>query len=139
MPWTSGVVSCLDGKSISILRFCDSFLTTSTTTGANKVMVMEQLSRFVSPMIETGARTNTFRGKKKQVDGVVLSERERVDIPCGPDDYNLFNYLSYSLYSPLYLAGPIITYNDFIAQVCQSQPAATLVDLLFRYATRFRA
>jgi len=32
-------------------------------------------------------------------------------------DYNFFNYLIYLLYVPLYLAGPIITFNDFIYQV----------------------
>lgn len=55
--------------------------------------------------------------KKKQTDGVVLSERERVDTPCGREDYNFFTYLAYALYSPLYLAGPIMTFNDYVAQV----------------------
>ncbi|KAL6613498.1 MBOAT-domain-containing protein [Neocallimastix californiae] len=32
-------------------------------------------------------------------------------------DYNFFNYLIYLLYVPLYLAGPIITFNDFIYQI----------------------
>jgi protein-cysteine N-palmitoyltransferase HHAT len=78
---------------------------------------MVLLSRFVSLLRDYHTKANGYRAKKKQVDGVVLSERERINIPCGQDDYSLFNYLAYALYSPLYLAGPIITYNDFIAQV----------------------
>ena len=31
-------------------------------------------------------------------------------------DFNFRNYVSYALYAPLYLAGPILTFNDFIAQ-----------------------
>jgi hypothetical protein len=33
------------------------------------------------------------------------------------DQYNLVTYLAYILYAPLYLAGPIITYNAFASQV----------------------
>lgn len=32
-----------------------------------------------------------------------------------PDSYSLLNYLTYIVYWPLYMAGPIITYDDFIA------------------------
>lgn len=31
-------------------------------------------------------------------------------------DYTFKNYLAYALYSPLYLAGPILTFNDYISQ-----------------------
>ncbi|KAJ4365534.1 glycerol transporter [Neocucurbitaria cava] len=32
------------------------------------------------------------------------------------NDYTFRNYLAYTLYSPLYLAGPIVTFNDYISQ-----------------------
>lgn len=33
-----------------------------------------------------------------------------------PSDFTFVNYLAYVLYSPLYLAGPIINFNDYISQ-----------------------
>jgi D-alanyl-lipoteichoic acid acyltransferase DltB (MBOAT superfamily) len=30
------------------------------------------------------------------------------------DDYNLLNFISYTLYAPLYMAGPIITFDSFM-------------------------
>ncbi|BEI85833.1 hypothetical protein CcaverHIS002_0601200 [Cutaneotrichosporon cavernicola] len=32
-------------------------------------------------------------------------------------DYSLVNYLAYTLYPPLYIAGPIMTFNDFVWQL----------------------
>jgi protein-cysteine N-palmitoyltransferase HHAT len=31
--------------------------------------------------------------------------------------YSFINYLAYTLYAPLYIAGPIMTFNDFYWQV----------------------
>ena len=31
--------------------------------------------------------------------------------------YGFVNYLTYILYAPLYIAGPIMTFNDFMWQV----------------------
>jgi len=31
--------------------------------------------------------------------------------------YTFMNYLAYTLYAPLYIAGPIMTFNDFYWQV----------------------
>ena len=55
--------------------------------------------------------------QKKHKDPVHMSERDRVNTPANMEDYSLLNYISYTLYTPLYLAGPIITFNDFIHQV----------------------
>jgi D-alanyl-lipoteichoic acid acyltransferase DltB (MBOAT superfamily) len=55
--------------------------------------------------------------KKKNADPYHMNERDRIDTPAKPDEYNLLNYLAYVLYTPLYLAGPILTFNDFIHQV----------------------
>ncbi len=59
---------------------------------------------------------SAHRQKKKQLDPANLSERDRISLPAKPSDYSFRNYLSYTLYTPLYLAGPIITFNDFISQ-----------------------
>ncbi|CAG8557476.1 18681_t:CDS:10 [Dentiscutata erythropus] len=59
-----------------------------------------------------------------------LTEKDRIIGPCFREDYNFIYYLSYALYAPLYLAGPIITYNNFIAQLrypCEIDLKATLI------------
>lgn len=55
--------------------------------------------------------------KKKQLDPANISETDRVEGPAKYEDYGFLSYLAYALYSPLYLAGPIITFNDFVHQV----------------------
>lgn len=45
------------------------------------------------------------------------TEKERIQTPCSHVDYNYFYYLVYILYTPLYICGPIITFNDFMSQM----------------------
>ena len=46
----------------------------------------------------------------------------RTDCPRSlNDDFGVLNYLSYMLYVPLYIAGPMISYNSFISHRYQSQ------------------
>jgi len=54
--------------------------------------------------------------EKKRADPVNMSERDRIDAPARIEEYALLNYLAYVLYTPLYLAGPIVTFNDFVHQ-----------------------
>ncbi|KAF2835772.1 glycerol uptake protein 1 [Patellaria atrata CBS 101060] len=54
--------------------------------------------------------------EKKQLDPSNLSERDRICIPAKSADFSFRNYFAYILYSPLYLTGPIITFNDFMSQ-----------------------
>jgi protein-cysteine N-palmitoyltransferase HHAT len=67
---------------------------------------------------------DTKKQKKKQLDPADLSERDRIALPNKPQDYSLRNYIAYCLYSPLYLAGPIITFNDYTSQ--NKYPAMTV-------------
>ncbi len=68
-----------------------------------------------------------------------INRRERIASPCR--DYTYKTYLRYVLYPPLYLAGPIVTFNDFVHQenkinknqLIQNRPA------IIRYAMRFLA
>lgn len=46
-----------------------------------------------------------------------LTDKDRITVPCFASDYNYINFVAYVLYTPLYLCGPIITFNDFISQV----------------------
>ncbi|KDN47744.1 MBOAT-domain-containing protein [Tilletiaria anomala UBC 951] len=51
------------------------------------------------------------------------------------EDYNFFNYLLYSLYPPLFIAGPIMTFNDFHGQLLS--PVAITRSTTVSYAIRF--
>ncbi|KAJ1765729.1 glycerol transporter [Coemansia sp. RSA 1813] len=45
------------------------------------------------------------------------SEKDRIEHSCVAADYSFANYWAYLMYPPLYLTGPIITFNNFIAQM----------------------
>lgn len=50
-------------------------------------------------------------------------------------DYTWQNYLAYALYPPLYIAGPIITFNSFITQIKRASPVPKKE--IMSYAIRF--
>ncbi|KAE8153418.1 MBOAT, membrane-bound O-acyltransferase family-domain-containing protein [Aspergillus avenaceus] len=74
--------------------------------------------------------------EKKQADPAALSERDRVAIPAEPSSFNGRNYIAYILYSPLYLAGPILTFNDYISQQRFPSLALTRTRVIL-YGVRF--
>ncbi|KAI9846904.1 MAG: glycerol transporter [Sclerophora amabilis] len=74
--------------------------------------------------------------KKKQLDPTNLSERDRLITPAKPHEYSFRNYVAYTLYSPLYLAGPIVTFNDYVSQL--RYPAASITNSrTILYGVRF--
>jgi len=85
---------------------------------------------------DSKTRTPTDMLKKKQLDPTNLSERDRITIPASRSAYSFSNYLSYTLYSPLYLAGPIVTFNDYIYQLRFPSPSITTKRTIL-YAVRF--
>lgn len=74
--------------------------------------------------------------KKKQLDPAALSERDRVKIPAEQSAFNGRNYVAYILYSPLYLTGPIVTFNDYISQQ-KYAPQSLTKSRTILYGTRF--
>ena len=50
----------------------------------------------------------------------VISHKHRTSRFHGKDTYSFVNYFCYVLYPPLFLAGPIMTFNDFMWQVFAS-------------------
>ncbi|KAI5361570.1 putative membrane bound O-acyl transferase, MBOAT [Septoria linicola] len=74
--------------------------------------------------------------EKKGLDPANLSERERTSVGAKPSDFTFRNYLAYVLYSPLYLAGPIINFNDYISQSRYPMPT-TSRSRIIPYAIRF--
>lgn len=75
---------------------------------------LEVFTQFPQPR---GGEIKANCNKKKQLDPANLSERDRIASPANPKDYSFRNYLAYILYAPLYLAGPILTFNDYISQL----------------------
>jgi D-alanyl-lipoteichoic acid acyltransferase DltB (MBOAT superfamily) len=74
--------------------------------------------------------------KKKQLDPSNLSERDRISTPAHPKDYSFRNYFAYATYAPLYLAGPILTFNDYISQI-KYPPASIESARTIKYGIRF--
>ncbi|KAI4167631.1 MAG: hypothetical protein LQ343_007049, partial [Gyalolechia ehrenbergii] len=74
--------------------------------------------------------------EKKQLDQSDLSERNRVDLPAKAHDYAFRNYFAYVLYSPLYLTGPILTFNDYISQL-RYTPRSISRERTILYGIRF--
>lgn len=74
--------------------------------------------------------------KKKQLDPSLLSERSRVTHGAQLSDFTFKAYLSHALYAPLYLTGPILTFNDYISQSRHPVPSITPLRT-FLYGLRF--
>lgn len=59
-----------------------------------------------------------------------------MSIPADVQDFSWRNYVGYVLYAPLYLAGPILTFNDYISQL-KYRPATIETPRTIRYGVRF--
>ncbi|KAJ5037514.1 uncharacterized protein L3040_007688 [Drepanopeziza brunnea f. sp. 'multigermtubi'] len=73
---------------------------------------------------------------EKQLDPANLSERDRISIPASERDFSFRNYIAYAIYAPLYLTGPIITFNDFVSQL-KYPPASIELPRTIKYGIRF--
>jgi D-alanyl-lipoteichoic acid acyltransferase DltB (MBOAT superfamily) len=96
--------------------------------------LLEVPPRSASPVLFKSSFTN--RSKKKQSDPSSLSERDRVSTPASAKSYSIGNYYAYALYSPLYIAGPILTFNDYLSQTRYSPRSITTQRTLL-YGIRF--
>ncbi|KAK0656623.1 MBOAT, membrane-bound O-acyltransferase family-domain-containing protein [Cercophora newfieldiana] len=74
--------------------------------------------------------------EKKQLDPANLSDRDRVSIPAPASDFTFRNYVAYAVYAPLYLTGPILTFNDYMSQQRYRSPTISTPRTL-RYGLRF--
>ncbi|KIM44491.1 hypothetical protein M413DRAFT_17568 [Hebeloma cylindrosporum] len=63
------------------------------------------------------------------------TEKQRVTIPHREEYYSAMNYVAYVLYTPLYIAGPIITFNDFMWQ--HRKPTSLGIRPRVMYLVRF--
>ncbi|SCU80547.1 LAME_0B03664g1_1 [Lachancea meyersii CBS 8951] len=67
---------------------------------------------------------------------LLLEERARLNAPHHIQDYSLSHYLAYITYTPLFIAGPIITFNDYLYQSQQTLPSINRKAIVI-YALRF--
>lgn len=65
-------------------------------------------------------------------------DRGRAEEPLDPADYSFVNYAAYALYTPLFLAGPIMTFNDFMSQARRPLSSTNTREVV-RYAGRWIA
>ncbi|ORC92379.1 glycerol uptake protein [Trypanosoma theileri] len=59
----------------------------------------------------------------------------RTEYPCQLRDYNLLSYMTYILYVPLYIAGPMSSFNAFVSHLHYPTTVMTRKQMLF-YAFR---
>lgn len=79
---------------------------------------------------ELHARSDAdLKGQQKQA---TLTERERINTSHALSEYSFKTYFAYTTYSPLYIAGPVITFNDFL-----SQTYSPLVSVSFERITKY--
>lgn len=77
---------------------------------------MDNFWRLNSPKYSiTDHQKNCKECQEARFDGSECAKL-RIEAPLPDSNYNLINFMAYNMYLPLYLAGPIITFNDFIAQ-----------------------
>lgn len=89
-----------------------------------------------SQLLSDAQHVNANARQKKNLDIAALSERDRVATPANVTDYAFAKYLAYVLYSPLYLTGPIVTFNDYISQLRYPLPSITRTRTML-YGIRF--
>ncbi|KAH9933568.1 MBOAT-domain-containing protein [Epithele typhae] len=69
--------------------------------------------------------------------GATLDEKRRPRVNHDLETYSYLNYLAYAIYPPLYIAGPIMTFNDFMWQV--KRPLGVTWRTTLNYLGRFVA
>ncbi|KAF9048876.1 MBOAT, membrane-bound O-acyltransferase family-domain-containing protein [Panaeolus papilionaceus] len=67
------------------------------------------------------------------------TDKQRVTVPHPDTLYSAMNYIAYVLYPPLYIAGPIITFNDFMWQHRRNTVISTRFKIMYliRFAVCF--
>ncbi|KAF9450468.1 glycerol transporter [Macrolepiota fuliginosa MF-IS2] len=77
-------------------------------------------------------------GKEEGVEAIKeISEKQRQSIAHPDSVYSFANFVAYALYPPLYLAGPIITFNDFMWQHRYPHKQAPTSTPIRTYIVRF--
>lgn len=67
---------------------------------------------------------------------LTLNEKARLVAPHPLNDYSLVHYIAYVTYTPLFIAGPIITFNDYLYQCRHTLPSISIRSTVV-YGIRF--
>ena len=59
------------------------------------------------------------------------------DLTLSIEDYDLVNMLAYLVYSPLYIAGPIMSFNDFVKYMRKPQQVESVMVYIIRWCGAF--
>lgn len=105
------------------------------------------LLRMISYNIDFLNRYNTTTSKSKEEnieskkenemkEVLLYDDKARMNVILPVNDYNPLNHIAYITYAPLFIAGPIITYNDYIFQSTNKLPSLNKKFILW-YAARF--
>lgn len=76
-------------------------------------------------------------GCSQKVLSEVISERAATSTHCDMLDYTLVNFVSYCLYAPLYIGGPVITFNAYIHYSKHPQQSVGVVNYALRWLFAF--
>ncbi|TKY85492.1 hypothetical protein EX895_005654 [Sporisorium graminicola] len=83
---------------------------------------------------DAGGQAGRAMGEVER-EGTEPTYQQRTRLTQHLEEYSLSNYLLYALYPPLFIAGPIMTFNDFTSQL--RQPCRIGAGTVVRYAIRF--
>lgn len=78
--------------------------------------------------------TNATANESSEM-SATLNERQRLVAPHHIQEYGVVNYIAYITYTPLLIAGPIVTFNDYVYQSRYTLPSIN-VGQIFSYAIR---
>ncbi|KXS20273.1 glycerol transporter [Gonapodya prolifera JEL478] len=132
-PWAtvSDSLAFLDNNRGMMPRWFITFNITQLRMISFNVDLFWSTQQSVHSLEETHLRTcrtcNLPRG--------IMCDRFRTEHPADPRDYNFVNYIAYTIYAPLFQAGPISSFNSWMSQI-RSPPQLPLKSTVL-YGVRF--
>ena len=106
---------------------------TPVTSNVNSNLDLPSPSR---PEFRRSSSVSTLEPIQESGKDQILNERARLTAPHHIQDYSIANYIAYVTYTPLFIAGPIITFNDYVYQTQHTLPSINKNRILI-YASRF--
>lgn len=97
---------------------------------------LDFLERYHSTSTTTSTTSTSEELKETEInDEWLTNERSRLVAPHAMWKYNIMNFCAYLFYTPLFIAGPIITFNDYICQNEKKLPSLSK-KFIINYAIR---
>lgn len=103
------------------MDFLERWVTIHTKTTSVQPPKSPSPERF--ELTKTSSSNNVLQTIEENSSKNILDERSRLVASHHIQEYSLSNYVSYVLYTPLFIAGPIITFNDYLYQTRHKLPS----------------